>query len=262
MNTLRGRRALVTGASSGLGADFARNLAGRGCHLILVARREEQLRTLAQELTARHGVEVDVIPMNLVERDAPQLVYDQIKASGRVVDVLINNAGLGLHGQFLDIPWERERAMLELDMLVLVHMTKLFVKDMVARRYGYIMQIASNGAFQPTPTYATYSAAKSFVLSFGEAIHYELRDTGVKVIVVAPGVTRTEFLQVAGQRPTLYQRTLAMDSPDVVDRAIQAMLRGQSCTVPGFANWFLAWSTRFMPRQLAAAIANQTMTRG
>lgn len=257
--TLRGKRALVTGASSGLGADFARNLAARGCHLILSARREDQLRTLAQELTSKYGVEVDVFPLDLAARDAPQVLYDQIKAAGKGVDVLINNAGLGLYGNFLDIPWEKERGMLELDIITLVHMTKLFAREMVSRGSGYILQIASIGAYQPSPTYASYSAAKSFVLYFGEALHYELKGTGVTCTVLSPGVTKTEFLQVSGQQATAYQRAVMMDSPTVVNIGIEAMLRRQPSVVPGLVNSLMAFSTRFMPNQLAAAVADRLM---
>ena len=259
--SLRGKRALVTGASSGLGADFARNLAGRGCHLVLTARREEQLRTLADELTQRHQVEVSVVPLDLAAPDAPQRLYDGLRAAGQTVDVLVNNAGLGIYGSFLDIPWERERAMLELDILALVHLTKLFARDMVARRGGHILQVASIGAYQPSPTYATYSAAKSFVLYFGEALAYELRGTGVTCTVLSPGVTATEFLQVAGQTPSLYQRTTMMSSPQVVDIGVEAMLKGRPSVVAGRMNGLMAFSTRLIPRQWAAAVANQLMTR-
>lgn len=259
--SLHGKRALVTGASSGLGADFARNLAQRGCHLILTARREEQLRALADDLTQRYHIEVSVNPMDLAAPDAPQQLYDQIQAAGQTVDVLINNAGLGIYGTFLEIPWERERAMLELDILTLVHLTKLFARDMATRRSGHILQIASIGAYQPSPTYATYSAAKSFVLYFGEALAYELRGTGVTCTVLSPGVTQTEFLQVAGQNPSLYQRTVMMTSEQVVEIGIEAMLKGRPSVVPGLLNGVMAFSTRFMPRQWAAAVAHQFMTR-
>ncbi len=259
--SLRGKRALITGASSGLGADFARNLAGRDCHLVLTARREEQLRALADDLTARHRVEVSVIPLDLAVPDAPQRLYDQLQAAGQTVDILINNAGLGIYGSFLEIPWERERAMLELDILALVHLTKLFARDMAARGGGHILQIASIGAYQPSPTYATYSAAKTFVLYFGEALAYELRGTGVTCTVLSPGVTQTEFLQVAGQTPSLYQRSVMMTSEQVVDIGIEAMLKGRPSVVAGRLNGLMAFSTRFMPRQWAAAVAHQFMTR-
>ena len=256
---LRGRWALITGASSGLGADFARNLAARGMHLVLTARREEQLNALADDLRRTRGVQVDVIPLDLAREHAPDTLHEKVTAAGRTIDMLINNAGLGIYGDFLDIAWERERAMLQLDIVTLAHMTKLFARDMAARRRGYILQVASIGAFQPSPTYATYSAAKSFVLYFGEALHHELKDKGVVVTVASPGVTKTEFFDVAGQESTLYQRAFMMDSPTVVNIAIAAMLKGKSSVVPGYRNSALAFSTRFVPRQLAARVADQLM---
>lgn len=260
---IHGRTALVTGASSGLGADFARDLAGRGANLVLVARREALLRQLQAEISGRSSsVNVDIIVMDLATPDAPQQLYNQLAIAGTQIDVLINNAGLGLYGDFLDIPWEREHNMLELDIVTLVHMTKLFARDMAQRRFGYVLQLASIGAFQPSPTYASYSAAKAFVLSFGEALAYELRGTNVKCTVLSPSVTKTEFLQVAGQQPTLYQRVTMMDSPTVTRIGIDGMLRGKTSVVPGALNAALAFSARFMPRQLSAATAHRLMTMG
>jgi short-subunit dehydrogenase len=150
--------------------------------------------------------------------------------------------------------------MLELDILVLTRLTKLFGRDMAARRFGYILQVASNGAFQPTPTYASYAAAKAYVLSFGEALAYELRHAGVSCTVLAPGVTDTSFREVAGQRTTLYQRLVMMQSRDVVRIGVEAMLERKSSVVPGWANVVAAWGTRFLPRQWSAALAYRTMT--
>jgi short-subunit dehydrogenase len=262
MQPLRDRTALVTGASSGLGTDFARGLAARGAHLVLVARRQERLEQLAKEISETHGVRTLVVPMSLSERDAPQRLYDQLATQGVSVDVLVNNAGFGLYGPFIDIPWEREHEMLELDVVALVHLTKLFVRDMVERDFGYVLQVASIGAYQPTPTYATYSAAKAFVLSFGEALSYELRRTRVRVTVVSPGVTATEFLQVSGQKPTLYQRLAMMTSARVAEAGIRAMLRGKPSTIPGWINRLPAFSLRFTPRRAQAALAHSTMNMG
>jgi short-subunit dehydrogenase len=152
--------------------------------------------------------------------------------------------------------------MLELDVLALVHLTKVFATDMAARGQGWILQVASIGAFQPTPTYASYSAAKSFVLSFGEAIAHELRAKGVRVCTVCPGVTATEFLAVAGQKTTLYQRMMMMQSPAVVRSAVRALLRGRTSVTPGIANAVSAFSMRFTPRRLQAAIASAAMNVG
>ncbi|MBO9540771.1 SDR family oxidoreductase [bacterium] len=259
LTSLKGRTALVTGASSGLGSDFARHLAEAGCHLVLTARREELLKALQQELSERHGVRVEVVALDLGAPGAPDQLYERLAADGIEIDVLVNNAGFGLYGDFLDIPWERERAMLELDILALVHLTKRFAKDMVARKFGYILQVSSIGAYQPTPTYASYSAAKSFVLSFGEALNHELKGTGVSCTVLSPGVTATAFLEVSGQAPTFYQRLAMMRSPEVTRIGLQALLRRQSSVVPGLLNAVTAWSTRLMPRPFAAAVAHRLM---
>ncbi len=256
---LQGKWALVTGASSGLGVDFAHDLAARGCNLILVARREDRLKAVAQEIVAKHGVQAEVIAMDLGTPDAPQKLYDQITDMGTAVSVLINNAGFGVFGNFVDIPWEREQTMLNLDIVTLVHLSKLFIQDMVAQDFGYILQVASIGAYQPSPMYASYSAAKAFVLSFGEAVNYELRDNNVSMTVISPGVTKTEFLDVAGQDPTFYQRMLMMESKDVARIGINTMLKGKASVIPGFGNWFGAWVNRLVPRRAQAAIAYRLM---
>jgi short-subunit dehydrogenase len=257
--TLRGKTALITGASSGLGADFARHLAACGCQLVLVARRAERLRELQTEISTRHGVSVECVAMDLVETDAPQRLYDQLNSMGRAIDVLINNAGRGLYGEFTTVPWESLHQMLELDIIALTHLTRLFVADMVKRESGYILLVASTGAFQPTPTYAAYSAAKSYVLSLGEALHYELRQTGVRCTVICPGVTRTEFFDVAGQRMTPYQRMTMMESSTVARIGIEAMLRGRSSVVAGRLNAIFAWATRLLPRQILTGLAARAM---
>jgi hypothetical protein len=262
MTDLKGRWALVTGASSGLGADFARELAGRGCNVALVARREEPMKELAAALESAHGVATRVVAMDLATPDAPPALAARLRAEGVAVDVLVNNAGFGVYGPFLEIPWERERQMLELDIVALVHLTKIFAGEMAARGTGWILQVASIGAFQPTPTYASYSAAKSFVLSFGEAIAHELRPKGVRVCTVCPGVTATAFLAVAGQKITLYQRMMMMQSPAVVRSAVRALLRGRTSVVPGVGNALSAFSMRFTPRRLQAAIASAAMNVG
>jgi uncharacterized protein len=259
METLHGKTALITGASSGLGADFARQLAARGCQLVLVARRADRLRELQQEISTRHATSVDCIAMDLVEADAPQRLYDQLNGMGRPIDVLINNAGQGLYGEFTTVSWASLQQMLTLDIVALTHLTRLFAADMVKRRSGHILLVASIGAFQPTPTYAVYSAAKSYVLSLGEALHYELRQTGVQCTVLCPGVTRTEFFDVAGQRETAYQRLTMMDSSTVARIGLEAMLRGRSSVVAGRFNALLAWGTRLLPRQSLAGLASQAM---
>ena len=256
---LNGKLALITGASSGLGADFARQLAARGCGLILVARRVDRLEKLQAEISASCGVTVECLAMDLVEADAPQKLYDHLKSANRTVDVLVNNAGYGVFGEFWTTPWERLHQMLELDMVVLTHLTRLFIADMLLRDSGYILNVASTGAFQPTPTYAAYAATKSYVLSLSEALHYELRHSAVKCTALCPGVTRTEFLEVAGQKTTTYQRLTMMESADVARIGIEAVLKGRSSVVAGGFNALAAWSMRLIPRQFQAAMSNLVM---
>lgn len=256
---LTGRWALVTGASSGLGVDFARELADRDCNLILVARREDRLHDLAEELRTERSVEVEIEPCDLGDRTAVDDLCDGLSARGRNVDLLVNNAGFGAYGNYLEIPWEQEHQMLELDVVTLAHLTKRLATPMVEQGFGRILQVASVGAFQATPTYAAYSAAKAFVLLFSEAVHHELRGTGVTCTAISPGITATEFLKVSGQRATLYQRIFMMTSARVAAIGIRAMLRGRSSVVPGLANAVMAWSVRLMPRRAATAVAAMLM---
>ena len=256
---LHGKTVLITGASSGLGSEFARQFAALGCSLILVARRLERLQELQAEISGHFGVSVECIKADLAEVEAPQRLYNQLKESGQTVDVLVNNAGLGLFGVFWETSWERLQQMLELDIVALTQLTHLYAAEMVKRNSGYILLIGSTGSFQPTPTYAAYSAAKSYVLSLGEALHYELRHTAVKCTVLCPGVTRTEFLKVAGQQTTAYQRALMMKGEAVVRIGIKALLKGRASVVSGWANAFLAWVTRFLPRQALAAASARLM---
>lgn len=262
MSELKGCTALVTGASSGLGVDFATILAERGCHLVLVARREDRLRELAARLSDRHGIQAHVVAMSLAPLGAPQALYDRVAALGVGIDVLINNAGFGVHGPFAASAWEKDEEMLLLDVVALTHLTKLYLRDMLARNRGWILQVSSIGAYQSTPTYAAYSAAKAYVLSFGEALNYELRHGNVKVSVLSPGVTETEFLEVAGQRRTLFQRLSIMPSRPVAEIGIAAMLRGRPSKVAGAMNAFTTWSLRFVPRRLQAAMASVAMQVG
>jgi len=259
MAELTGRWAVVTGASSGLGVEFARGLAERGANLVLVARREERLRKLAGELEAAHRVTARAVALDLARPDAPRELAERLAAERIEVDVLVNNAGFGLYGPFAEIPWEREREMLSLDVLALVELTKRFLPGMLARNRGWVLQVASIGAFQPSPTYATYSAAKAFVLSFGEALAYELRGSAVRVTVVSPGATRTEFLEVSGQKSTFFQRVTFMDARSVAESGLRAMLRGRASVVPGLSNQIAAFSVRLLPRRVQAAIANFAM---
>jgi len=258
---LKDRWALVTGASSGFGAEFARELAARGCHVILTARRVDRLERLQQEIASRFGVSVKIIPMDLLLPDAPQRLYDEIQSAGITVDVLINNAGFGIYGKFVEVDWQREWEMLQLNIVAVTHLTKLFVRDMAARNFGYVLHVASNGAYQPTPLFATYGASKSFVLNFSEALSYELRRTNVHCTAISPGPSVTEFQQVAGQgaaRP--YIRLAGIESSQIARIGINAMLRGRASIVPGWMVSLVAWVSQRAPRRWATAVTGWLMS--
>jgi len=250
-----GKTALITGASSGLGVDFARELAARGTHLILVARRAEQLEQVQQELRAAYDVQVEYRVADLADAKACEALHAELANEGKAIDILVNNAGFGLFGDFCDLSWERTDQMLQLDVVALTHLTRLFVNDMVARGNGSIMLISSVGAFQPSPGYAAYAAAKSYVLSLGHALHFELRGTGVTCTTVCPGVTATEFLQVSGQEKTWFHKATMMRSATVARMGIKRMLAGRPEIVTGIINAVSAFSMRFLPRQMQALVA-------
>lgn len=259
MEELTGKRALITGASSGLGVDFARQLAAKKINLVLVARRRERMEDLASELREAHEIDVVVVPMDLGDSDAPEDLYDLLKARNLPVDILINNAGFGLYGQVLDLEWEKEQAMLQLNIFTLVHLSKLFARDMVAKGWGRILQVGSIGAFLPCPTYASYGASKAFVMSFGEAFNYELRGTGVSCSVLSPGVTETEFHAVSGQDYTPYQKMVLMQSADVVREGLETLFKGKPNVVPGLGNKLTIFSLRLVSRPVATVISYLTM---
>lgn len=250
--------ALVTGASSGLGVDFARAFAKRGYDVVLVARREERLRALAVELQAL-GRRVEIVVADLGRDDERERLASVVTALDVPLEILVNNAGLGLYGRFETIPWAKERAMLAIDIDAVVHLSKLLVPGMVARGKGYVLNIASTAAYQPTPLYTTYAAAKAFVLSFSAALAFELRDSGVSVTCLSPGITATEFLVVSKQTLTPFQRVTRMSSEAVVRAGVDAMFARRGSVVPGFINALTAAGTRITPRPVLARIAHLLM---
>jgi short-subunit dehydrogenase len=253
---LKGRWALVTGASSGLGADFARVLAVCGCNLVLLARREDKLARLREEIAHNGSIQVRTVAQDLLEPNAAQGLYQALQKDGISIDILINNAGIGHFGDVVELAWEKDRDTLHLNMVVLVQLSKLFARDMVARGFGRILQVASTGAYQPDPSMACYGASKAFVLSFGEALAFELAGTGVTCTVLSPGYTDTEFHQVGGQPMTWLKRTMMMESRQVADIGVRAMLRGRRSVVAGLANAVMAWSMRLLPRRLATWLSH------
>ncbi len=252
---LDGHTALVTGASSGIGADIARVLARRGASLVLVARRADPLNRLAEELGQACGAAVKVRPADLGDAADRAALGNAMEG----VDILVNNAGLGVYGPFADAPWERIQRMLEVNVVALSQLTHLALPGMRRAGWGRIMQVASIAAFQPTPSYAAYGATKAQILSFGVALNHELRGSGVTCTTLCPGTTQTEFFSVAGQRMNRMQRASVMTSEAVARIGVDAMLRRSPVVVAGQANALSALGGRMLPPALAARIAARLM---
>lgn len=254
-----GRYALVTGASSGIGREIARVLAARGAHLVITARRRERLEELGAALARSHSVEVHIVEADLSVRGGATELIEKVEELGKPIDVLINNAGAGLHGPGLEHEWGAEERMLTLNVLSLAQLTKHFARAMVARGRGRILQVASTAAFQPCPSYAAYGASKSFVLHQSEALAEELRDTGVGVTALCPGSTNTEFFDVSGNERSQVQLATSLDADVVARAAIKALLAGRRAVVTGATNKLGVWGLRLVPRRLQAILARKVL---
>jgi short-subunit dehydrogenase len=243
VSVLAGRRALVTGASSGIGEAYARALHALGCPLVVVARREERLRTLASEL----GGDVEVVSADLAAEGGPRRVYDEVRARGLAVEVLVNNAGVGHTGPFHQEPLDAIEGMLDLNARAAMVLTRLFLPAMVEKRKGFIVNVVSTSAFQPVPYLAVYGASKAFLLSLTEALATELQGSGVTVQALCPGLTATEFQGVAGTDKVPFNRTASMTPAAVVSASLRAVERGKLRVVPGFSNRLTAALVPFTP---------------
>jgi hypothetical protein len=246
--------ALVTGASSGIGEALARRIARDGRPLALVARRRERLEVLADEIRRRHRVEVDVLPADLIAPGALGALVHEVARRDLVVDWLVNNAGFGTFGKFQDLPVGRELEEIRLNVEALVELTGRFLPDMVGRGRGLVMNVASVGAFVPSPLMATYTATKAFVLSFTETIAAELVGTGVRALCVCPGFTRTEFQSHVAVDTSRVPGMAWMTADDVADEAVRAAGRS-GVLVNGAMNRVLTAVLKFAPRSLAMRTA-------
>ncbi len=249
------RNVLITGASSGIGAELARVYAREGHDVFLVARCEERLNALARELRRDHGATTRVIPIDLSVSGAPAAVRDRVMAEGVSVDVLVNDAGFGMNGPFIELDAARQLAMLQVNVVALTELTRLFAPEMVRRGGGRILNVASIAAFQPGPGMAVYCATKAYVLSFSEALANELRGSGVTVTCVAPGATESRFASVAGVSESRLFRSGTMKSAEVAEAAYAATMNGKPLVVPGWRNRLLATSARLVPGPTAARVS-------
>jgi short-subunit dehydrogenase len=242
--------ALVTGASAGLGVEFARQLAKRGQKLVLAARRKERLEELAKELGNARAVAIDLSKANA----AAKLLAD-LEANGETVDLLVNNAGFGLIGRFAELDAKRLRQMIDLNVGTLNDLCRAVAPAMIERKSGAILNVASTAAFQPGPNMAVYFATKAFVLSLSEALHEELKLHGIKVSCLCPGPTRTEFGEVAGFGGNGLFDRVAMDAAAVVRTGLAGLDKNKAVVVPGLVNKLTANSGRFAPRSVFRKIA-------
>jgi uncharacterized protein len=242
--------ALVTGASAGLGVDFARQLSAKGYRLVLAARRKDRLEALAKELGNARAVAIDLSKANAVTK----LMAD-VDEHGETVDLLVNNAGFGLIGRFAELDAKRERQMVDLNAGALTELCRAVAPAMIRRKSGAILNVASTAAFQPGPKMAVYFATKAFVLSLSEALHEELKPYGIKVSCLCPGPTHTEFGEVAGFNGNGLFDRIAMSSEEVVRTGLAGLDKNRAVVVTGLFNKVVAASTRFAPRSLARKIA-------
>jgi uncharacterized protein len=252
-------RALITGASGGIGYELAKLMAADKNDLVLVARSEGKLKELAGELSAKYGISVQVISKDLSQPGSSQEVFEQLKSTR--IDYLVNNAGYGLFGNFWETDPKKELEMIELNVVSLTQLTKLFLPQMIERKQGRILNVASTAAFQPGPLMAVYYATKSYVLHFSEALAEELEGTGVTVTTLCPGPTETGFQKQAEmQGSRLIKRKIA-DSASVARVGYAAMLRGKRVVIPGLRNKLMAQSVRFSPRALVPKMVKWMQAR-
>lgn len=245
--------ALITGASAGLGAAFARAYAARGHDLVLTARRAGRLEALADALHDEHGISVEVIPADLADPKAPEDLWREIAARGCRIDVLVNNAGYGLDARFTDLPWQAHRDFIQVMVTACMHLARLALPPMQARGHGRIINVASLAGFMPgSHGHTLYGAAKSFLIKASQSLAIETAGTGVHVTALCPGFTRSEFHDVNGTRAQVNALPAWMWMPPepVVEAAIAAVERGDPVVIPGPVNRVLAWLARHLPQRL------------
>ncbi|HNV98677.1 MAG TPA: SDR family oxidoreductase [Chitinophagales bacterium] len=240
--------ALITGASSGLGLEFAKIHAEKGGDLILVARSVGKMEALKTELESKYAVKVYVMPADLSDPAAPDKLFADVQSMGLQVDMLFNNAGFSVYGLFAETDWKKEEELLQVNMMALTRLTKLFVPGMVERRKGYILQVASNAAYQPGPTMALYYASKAFVYYFSSALYNELKPYGVHVTCLTPGPTHTGFQDRAEMHESRLLKILPVAKAEPVARyGYKALLKGKRMAIPSFSVLMLQMGSKYMP---------------
>ena len=255
---------LITGATAGIGYELAKCFAADGHGVALVARSKDRLEKVAGELASTFGIDTKVFPADLSDPAAPQSLFDAVRSDGIEIEYLVNNAGFGTNGKFVETNLATELNMMQVNMNALVSLSKLFVAGMIARESGRILNLASTASFQPGPNMAIYCATKAFVLSFTEAFAVELAGTGVTVTALCPGGTETEFQARAeiSDIPIVNSGFIPfMKAEEVAKQGYRGFMRGDTVTVTGLMNKLGAFSIRMTPRKLAAQLAGKMMER-
>jgi short-subunit dehydrogenase len=244
------KTALITGASSGIGLELARD----SYYLVLVARSENRLRELADELQQAHCIQVTVLAQDLSLPNALDAIYEALQKQKVQVDVLINNAGIGTYGPFAEIDWDKERELLQINIVALTHLTRLFLPAMLQRRDGKILNVASTAAFQPGPLMAVYYASKAFVLSFSQALSNECENSGVTVTALCPGPTQSDFQERAQMTQSKLVQGTLMSSKEVAAQGYKAMQKGKRRVVTGRSNRAWTIAAKFLPTTVTLKI--------
>ena len=246
--------ALITGASNGIGYELARTCAREKYNLILVARRQDKLLELKKDLEKEYTNIIHVITLDLANPTAADQLFDQVKKLNISVDVLVNNAGFGQYGLFTTTDPVEEQEMIRLNIATLTRLTKLYLPEMIARKTGKILNVASTAAFQPGPYMAVYFATKAYVLLFSEALAEELKNTGVTVTALCPGPTATGFRKVAQVTSGRMFKKVSVTAREVAEYGYQSLMRGKTVAIYGFKNKVMVFAERFLPRKIIAAL--------
>jgi short-subunit dehydrogenase len=255
MKPWSGKWALVTGASAGIGTALAEELARGGTNLVLTARRRERLEELAQKLVAAHKTQTKIFVADLAEADAPEKIFQFTKGQGIEVELLINNAGFGAYGEFHTVETRRLLEMVQVNCSAVVHLTRLYLPEMVARRHGDVLILASTAAFQSVPYISTYAATKAFDLLFAEGLAEEMKPYGIRICALCPGSTESEFADVAGQTHIAATRANRETAEKVARTGLRAIAAGKSYVISGLGNYLGVLGQRLVPRRFVAGIA-------
>jgi uncharacterized protein len=262
MTSWSGKWALVTGASAGIGTALARELARGGTHLVLTARRRERLEELAMKLAAEHKILTKIFVADLAEADAPENIFQFTKEQGIEIELLVNNAGFGAYGEFTSLEVRRLVDMVQVNCAAVVHLTRLYLPEMVARKRGDVLIVASTAAFQAVSYISTYAATKGFDLLFAEGLAEEMKPYGVRVCALCPGSTESEFAEVAGQTQLAATRANRETAEKVARTGLRALASGKSYVISGLGNYLGVLGQRLVSRRLVARVAARMFRPG